>query len=77
MHSLIPVTYIVANIMSGALRLPIAKMLDLWGRAQGFMVLIAMAIVGLIMMAACQNVQTFAAAQVRNTSHVYLVGDIN
>jgi len=64
LHSLIPVTYIVSNIVSGALRLPIAKMLDIWGRAEGFILLSAMATLGLILMAACQNVETFAAAQV-------------
>lgn len=63
-HSLIPVTYIVSNVMAGALRLAVAKMLDLWGRPQGFAVMVVIATLGLIMMATCHNVQTFAAAQV-------------
>ena len=64
-HSLIPVMYIVSNIMAGSLRLAVAKMLDLWGRPQGFAVMVAIATLGLILMASCTNVQTFAAAQVR------------
>jgi hypothetical protein len=63
-HSLIPAIYIVSNVMAGSLRLAVAKMLDLWGRPQGFAVMIIIATLGLIMMASCKNVQTFAAAQV-------------
>jgi MFS family permease len=63
-HSLIPVTYVVSTVMAGSLRLAVAKMLDLWGRPQGFVVMVTIATLGLIMMAVCQNVTTFAAAQV-------------
>jgi hypothetical protein len=64
-HSLIPVIYIVSNVMAGSLRLAVAKMLDLWGRSQGFAVMVSIATLGLILMAVCTSVQTFSAAQVR------------
>ncbi|KAF2427254.1 putative MFS siderophore transporter [Tothia fuscella] len=63
-HSLIPVVSVVSTVMAGSLRLAVAKMLDLWGRPQGFAVMVTIATLGLIMMAVCKNVQTFAAAQV-------------
>lgn len=68
-HSLIPTIGIVASIMSGILKLPIAKMIDSWGRPQGLASMIALTTVGLVLMAACQDVQTYAAAEV-----IYQVG---
>lgn len=64
LHSLIPVIYIVSSVMSGAAYPVVAKMLDLWGRPQGFAVMTGIATFGLILMAATQNIQTFCAAQV-------------
>ena len=49
--------------MSAAFRLPIAKMLDIWGRAEGFAVMAAVATLGMVLMAVCQNIATYAAAQ--------------
>jgi len=63
-HSLTAATYIMSDIIGGLFKLPLAKILDIWGRPQGFAVMVAFMTVGLIMMAACQNVQTYAAAQV-------------
>ncbi|KAH8602444.1 major facilitator superfamily domain-containing protein [Bisporella sp. PMI_857] len=62
-HSLIPVMYTVSDCMSAAFRMPIAKMLDIWGRAEGFAVMATVSTIGMVMMAACQNVATYAAAQ--------------
>lgn len=63
-HSLIPVIAVVSNVMSAATYLPLAKILDLWGRPLGFLSMAVIATVGLIMMAATNNVETYAAAQV-------------
>jgi MFS family permease len=63
-HSLIPVIGIVANVLPGACRLAVAKMLDLWGRPYGFAVMCSVAILGLILMATSHSVETYAAAQV-------------
>ncbi|KAI1105626.1 putative siderophore iron transporter mirB [Jackrogersella minutella] len=68
-HSLIPTIGIVASIMSGIFKLPIAKIIDSWGRPQGLAAVIALATLGLVLMAACQDVQTYAAAEV-----IYQVG---
>ncbi|KAM0818619.1 putative Major facilitator superfamily (MFS) profile domain-containing protein [Seiridium cardinale] len=63
-HSLIPTIGIVSSILSGVLKLPISKIIDAWGRPQGLAAVIVLATIGLILMAVCQNVKTYAAAQV-------------
>ncbi|KAI4867122.1 putative siderophore iron transporter mirB [Hypoxylon rubiginosum] len=68
-HSLIPTIGIVASIMSGILKLPIAKVIDSWGRPQGLACMIVLATTGLVMMAASRDVKTYAAAEV-----IYQVG---
>ncbi|KAK8076684.1 hypothetical protein PG994_003956 [Apiospora phragmitis] len=63
-HSLIPTIGIVASILSGVLKLPISKIIDAWGRPQGLAAVVVLATIGLILMAACTNIKTYAAAQV-------------
>ncbi|PQE22523.1 Siderophore iron transporter mirB protein [Rutstroemia sp. NJR-2017a BVV2] len=63
-HSLITVIGIVANSMTAAVYIPLAKMLDLWGRAEGFLLMVAFAVLGLILMAACDGLTVFCVAQV-------------
>lgn len=63
-HSLTATTSIMSNLIGGLIKLPLAKVLDIWGRPQGFALMAVAMTVGLIMMAACENVQTYAAAQV-------------
>ncbi|KAI1124335.1 MFS general substrate transporter [Nemania abortiva] len=68
-HSLIPTIAIVSNILSGVLKLPVAKIIDSWGRPQGFASTTLLASFGLLLMSLCHNVQTYAAAHV-----IYSVG---
>jgi hypothetical protein len=80
-------TSILSSVIGGVIKLPTAKFVDLVGRAEGFLIMTSFAtigmrirclvsfavliFVGLIMMAATRNVQTYAAAQVRfPTMHV-------
>lgn len=60
-HGLLATTSIVATIVGGVIALPIAKVIDIWGRAEGFIVMVALAVLGLILKAACKNVETYAA----------------
>lgn len=64
-HSLLNVIYIVADSITAACYIPLAKIMDTWGRAEGFLCMTVCATVGLIMMAACHNLPTFCAAYVR------------
>ncbi|KAF3049180.1 hypothetical protein E8E11_009499 [Didymella keratinophila] len=63
-HSLTAYTGVMSGIIGGVLKLPLAKILDIFGRPQGYGITIAFLNVGLIMMAVCNNVQTYAAAQI-------------
>jgi hypothetical protein len=64
LHSLTATTGIMSSIISGLVKLPLAKILDIWGRPQGLALMVFLLTIGLIMMAACRNVETYAAAQV-------------
>ncbi|KAL0935604.1 siderophore iron transporter [Colletotrichum truncatum] len=63
-HSLTAATSVMSTLIAGLIKLPLAKILDTWGRPQGLSLMLLCWIIGFIMMAACQNVQTYAAAQV-------------
>lgn len=67
LHSLTPTVGILSSIIGGVTNLTLAKVLDVFGRPQGFLFCILLATVGLIMMTACSSVQAYAAAQVFQT----------
>ncbi|CAG8006923.1 unnamed protein product [Penicillium nalgiovense] len=62
-HSLLTVITVVTSVMGAACLMPIAKVLNLFDRTVGFVIMILIAIMGLIMMAACNNIATYCAAQ--------------
>ncbi|SPO02443.1 related to major facilitator MirA [Cephalotrichum gorgonifer] len=63
-HSLTATTTIMSSIIAGLSKLPLAKIMDTWGRPQGLALSLALWVLGFIMMATCRNVETYAAAQV-------------
>ncbi|KAK4183552.1 putative siderophore iron transporter [Podospora australis] len=63
-HSLTSAVNIFAYLIAGLSKLPLAKILDIWGRPQGFVLMLVFLTAGLVMMAGCKNVETYAAAQV-------------
>jgi len=64
LHSLTATTGIMSSLIGGLMKLPLAKVLDIFGRPEGFFIMMCFMIIGLCMMAACPNVETYAAAQV-------------
>jgi MFS family permease len=64
LHSLTPTVGILSSVIGGVTNLTLAKILDVFGRPQGYLFCIFLATVGLIMMAGCNNVEAYAAAQV-------------
>ncbi|KKY17973.1 putative siderochrome-iron [Phaeomoniella chlamydospora] len=52
---------ILASIIGGILKLPIAKVLNLWGRAEGFLVFICVYLLGMIVLASCTGPSGYAA----------------
>ncbi|KAL4752248.1 major facilitator superfamily domain-containing protein [Aspergillus terricola var. indicus] len=63
-HSLLTVISVVMSVMGAACLMPIAKVPNLWDRTVGVCIMILIAIIGLIMMACCNNIATYCAAQV-------------
>lgn len=63
-HSLVNVISVVANAISAAIYVPLSKILDIWGRAEGFAVMVMFATLGMILMAVSHNLATFCAASV-------------
>ncbi|KAI1117743.1 siderochrome-iron transporter MirB [Nemania sp. NC0429] len=61
-HGLLATTSILATIVGGVFALPIAKVIDIWGRCEGFIIMVALVVLGLILKAVSQNVETYAAA---------------
>ncbi|KKY14145.1 putative mfs siderophore iron [Phaeomoniella chlamydospora] len=63
-HSLLNVIYVVSDAMSAAIYIPLSKILDVWGRAEGFLFMTICATLGLVLMATCNGLATFCAAYV-------------
>ncbi|KAH6620173.1 siderophore iron transporter [Boeremia exigua] len=63
-HSLTAYTGVMSSVIGGVLKLPLAKVVDVFGRPQGFALSTGLLVVGLVLMAACNSVQTYAAAQI-------------
>lgn len=66
---------VLTNDSSGAACvMPIAKVLNLWDRTLGICIMVLIAIMGLIMMAGCNNIATYCAAQVSalHAAHAHL-----
>ncbi|KAF2833780.1 siderophore iron transporter mirB [Ophiobolus disseminans] len=64
LHGLTGITGLVANLVSGVSKLPLAKFIDVVGRPHGFALCLLCVMLSLVMMATCHNVQTYCAAQV-------------
>ncbi|OTA86125.1 hypothetical protein M434DRAFT_82353 [Hypoxylon sp. CO27-5] len=63
-HGLLAVINIAARIIGGVVPLSLGKIIDIRGRMEGFVGSLLLITVGMIMKATCQNVETYAAAQV-------------
>lgn len=54
----------MATALSGCVPLLIAKVIDVFGRVEGFFLMLLLVVCGMAMKAACQNVQTYMAGHV-------------
>lgn len=46
MHSLVSTISIVSQLVGGVLKLPTAKLLDMWGRGEGFVIMLTFSVIG-------------------------------
>lgn len=57
----ITTSYITSDVVAGVMRLPLAKTLNLWGRAEGLIISLCIYLVGIIILAACNGPSAYAA----------------
>lgn len=62
-------SYILSTIIGGVLKLPLAKTLQLWGRAEALIFSTVVYTLGMIILSACNNANAFAAGYV-----IYWIG---
>lgn len=55
---------ILSTVIGGVLKLPIARTLNVWGRAEGYLVFVAVYVIGLIILAASNGPNSYAAGYV-------------
>lgn len=63
-HSLLPAISLVSNIMSGVVYLPMAKAINIYGRAESHIAMALVSAVGLVLLAAARNIETYSAGVV-------------
>ncbi|KAJ6015644.1 Major facilitator superfamily domain general substrate transporter [Penicillium herquei] len=63
-HSLSAVPTALGDAFAAALYLPMAKMMDVWGRAEGFLLMEICLTIGLVIMASCNTFEAYCAANV-------------
>ncbi|ERS98236.1 siderochrome-iron transporter [Sporothrix schenckii 1099-18] len=55
---------ILASVIGGVVKLPIAKVLNVWGRAEGFLFFVFIYLLGMIVLASCKGPNGYAAGYV-------------
>lgn len=60
---------ILYSVIAGVLKLPIAKTINIWGRAEGYVVFVGVYVLGIVILAACNNPDSYAAGYV-----IYYIG---
>ncbi|KAJ5359847.1 Major facilitator superfamily domain general substrate transporter [Penicillium concentricum] len=70
-HGLLTVVSVVSTILGGSSKLTLAKIIDIWGRVEGFLIMLVLVIIGLIMKATCTSMEMYTAAHT-----LYWVGHI-
>ncbi|EGX89574.1 siderophore iron transporter mirB [Cordyceps militaris CM01] len=61
-HGLLNIGGILSTIIGACTPLALAKVIDIWGRVEGFVFMLVVCVVGMIMKAVSQNVTTYVAA---------------
>lgn len=55
---------VVTQVLTGATYMPVAKILNMWDRTVGFTLMLFIAILGMILMAATNSFELYAASNV-------------
>lgn len=60
-HGLLNVGSVMSSALAGCIPLATAKFIDVFGRVEGFFLMLLILLVGMAMKAACQNMETYVA----------------
>lgn len=63
-HGLLNVANIMSTAVAGSLPLVVSKIIDIWGRVEGFLFMLTVVVVGMALKAAAQNMETYVAGNV-------------
>lgn len=63
-HSLLTVIQVVSSAITSAIYIPMAKLVDMWGRAEAFGLSTFIATIGMVILAASSNLPSYCAGQV-------------
>ncbi|KAF4119474.1 siderophore iron transporter MirB [Geosmithia morbida] len=63
-HGLLNVGSILSTIVGGCAPLALAKIIDIWGRVEGFVGMLTICVIGMIMKATCESVEMYVSAHV-------------
>jgi len=63
-HGLLNVGSVMATALAGCIPLATAKFIDVFGRVEGFFLMLLIVLVGMALKAACKNVETYVAGHV-------------
>ncbi|KAK4106255.1 MFS general substrate transporter [Parathielavia hyrcaniae] len=63
-HSLLSTVYVVQGVVNAVIKPPMAKIADVFGRLEAFCICVLLCVLGYIQMAASQNVEMYASAQI-------------
>lgn len=74
-HSLSAVPTALGDVFAAATYLPVAKMMDVWGRAEGFLLMVICLTIGLVLMATCNTFEIYCAANVSSKNVMVLNTD--
>lgn len=63
-HGLLNIGSILSSIIGAVAPLPLAKVIDIWGRVEGFVFMLTICVIGMILKATCKSVEEYVAAHV-------------
>ncbi|GBF67236.1 siderophore iron transporter mirB [Trichophyton mentagrophytes] len=63
-HALLSSISVVSSLVGAIMKLPVSKIIDIWGRTEGYLLMVGFCVIGMIMMATSNSIEAYAAAQV-------------
>ena len=73
-HGLLTVGTVISTALGGCVPLTMAKVIDLWGRVEGFCMMLLICVLGMIVKAVCTNVQSYIGGHILYwTGHIGLL----